>query len=69
MARIATVTEETVALAHTGRGVQLQPGRYPVVEIDGAAERRVAYLEGPDGGALVCVSLVDPHVTIGKEGQ
>lgn len=62
--KTATVSAETTAIAHTGRGFKLQPGVYPVVDIDGADERGVAYIEGPDDGALVCVSLTDHLIDI-----
>lgn len=62
--KTATVSAETTAIAHTGRGFKLQPGTYTVVDIDGAAERGVAYLEGPDDGKLVCVALTDRLIDI-----
>lgn len=62
--RYATVSATTRAIAHTGQGIDLEPGRYTVCEIDGATERGVYYLHGPDDGALVAVSRTDPKVTV-----
>ena len=62
MPKTATVTAETTALAHTGRSFQLPVGSYEVVDIDGADG--VAYVRGPEDGALVCVSLHDPNITV-----
>jgi hypothetical protein len=62
MTTFATVAAETTAIAHTGRGCKLQPGAYEVVDIDGAADRGVAYIHAPDNGDLVCVSLTDHRI-------
>jgi hypothetical protein len=64
--RTAIVSKDTTVLAGAGHGCTLPAGRYAVVDIDGASERGVAYLEGPDGGALVCVNTVDPNITYGE---
>jgi hypothetical protein len=60
--RTAVVHTDTTAIAHTGRAFTLPAGEYPVVDIDGADERGVRYLDGPDD-ALVCVSGSDPNIT------
>ncbi|GAA2623946.1 hypothetical protein GCM10010399_64110 [Dactylosporangium fulvum] len=62
MTKTATVTAETTAIHHTGRGFRLPAGTYEFVDIDGAVERGVAYLAGPEDGALVCVSLTDHNI-------
>ncbi|MER7280560.1 hypothetical protein ABT369_39585 [Dactylosporangium sp. NPDC000244] len=66
--RTATVSAETTVIHHTGRGCKLPAGTYEVVDIDGAADRGVAYLAGPEDGALVCVSLTD-HLIDFKEAR
>lgn len=63
MAKNATVSAETTAIAHTGRGFKLQPGNYEVVDIDGADERGVAYVVSTQG-TLVAVSLTDHLIDI-----
>lgn len=60
----ATVSAETTAIAHTGRGFRLQPGIYEVVDIDGADG--VTYVRGPEGGDLVCASNYDSHIQFGE---
>lgn len=64
MPKTATVSAETTAIHHTGRGCRLPAGIYEVVDIDGAADRGVTYLSGPEDGALVCVSLTDHRIDI-----
>jgi hypothetical protein len=66
MIRFATVAQTTTAIAHTGRGVYIHPGRYEVVEIDGAEVRGVTYVKST-AGTLVCIDLDDPHITIAEE--
>lgn len=66
MSRTVTVHNPSLAIAHTGNGFQLQPGTYQVVEIDGAGDA-IAYVYGPDEGALVCVNLHDPNITVSVE--
>ncbi len=63
MTRIAVVAATTMALAGSGRATPLQPGRYEIVEIDGAADRGVAYIRSTDG-PLVCIDPDDRHITI-----
>jgi hypothetical protein len=63
MTRFATVTATTTAIAHTGTGVSIHPGRYEVAEIDGAAARGVAYVVST-AGTLVCIDADDPDITI-----
>jgi hypothetical protein len=63
MPKTATVSAETTAIAHTGRGVKIQPGVYEVVDIDGAADRGVAYVVSGQG-TLVAVSLTDHRIDI-----
>ncbi len=65
--KVAHVSTETTALAHTGRGFKLQPGTYEFIDIDGAADRGVAYVKGTDDGALVCVSLTDRNIHFTEE--
>jgi hypothetical protein len=60
--KTATVSAETTAIHHTGRVWKLPAGVYEVVDIDGAEERGVAYVTGPEDGALVCVSLTDHRI-------
>ncbi len=62
MTRFASVADTTTALAGNGHGIPLQPGRYEIVEIDGAADRGVAYIRTADG--LVCIDPDDRHITI-----
>ena len=62
MTSTVTVKTETTALAGTGRGFRLPAGTYELVDIDGAAERGVAYVKGPDDWALVCIDLHDPNI-------
>lgn len=59
--KTATVTAETTAIHHTGRGCKLPPGTYEVVDIDGADG--VTYVHGPEDGALVCVDKHDSNIT------
>lgn len=61
--KTATVSAETTAIAHTGSAVKILPGSYEVIDIDGAAERGVAYVVSAQG-TLVCVSLTDHLVDI-----
>ncbi len=61
--KTATVSAETTAIAHTGRGIRLQPGVYEVVDIDGADG--VTYIRGPEGGHLVCVDNYDRNIEFG----
>lgn len=67
MTKVAIVSADTAAIAHTGRGRVLPAGRYEAHDIDGAAERGVVYLTGPDGD-LVCISAQDPNVTYSETG-
>lgn len=62
--KTATVTAETTAIAHTGRGVKVQPGTYEVVDIDGADG--VTYIRGPEAGDLVCISNHDGNIEFGE---
>jgi len=55
-------------IAHTGRPVKLPAGAYEVVDIDGAADRNVAVVRGPDG-LLVTISAGDPHTTFAEPGS
>lgn len=61
--KFATVSAETTAIAHTGRGVKILPGEYEVIDIDGAADRGVAYVVSTQG-TLVAVSLTDHLIDI-----
>ncbi len=65
MTKTATVKTETTGIHHTGRGCKLPPGTYEVVDIDGAPPG-VAYVQGPEGGALVCVNRHDTRITFGE---
>lgn len=64
----AIINTATTALHHTGRGVQLPAGSYPVVDIDGAADRGVLYVTGPDGN-LIGLNPTDPAVTVVTPGE
>ncbi len=66
MTRFATAAQTTAALAGDGRGTPLVPGRYEIVEIDGAADRGVAYVRSADG-PLVCIDPDDRNITIEEE--
>jgi hypothetical protein len=59
----ADVTTETTAIAHTGRGTTLPPGRYEVAHLDGVDENSVLYIHGPNNGALMCVDRHDPNIS------
>lgn len=60
--QVAIVAETTTAIDHTGHGIQLPAGAYEFVDIDGAEDRGVGYVIGPDR-ALVCIELSDPAIT------
>jgi hypothetical protein len=64
--RIAVVSRDSIAIAHTGRATTLVPGRYEVAELDGAAERGEVYVHNLDG-ALVRINHRDRNITIERE--
>lgn len=66
MPRIAVITATSRAIAHTGKGVDLPPGRYGVAELDGAAERGQVYVHGPNGW-LTLINRNDPNITIEEQ--
>lgn len=63
MASHAVVTAEVPCITPNGRAGKVPAGTYQVVEIDGAAERHVAYIV-VTGGDLVCVSTTDARVQV-----
>lgn len=64
----AIINTTATAISHTGRGVRIPAGSYPVVEIDGAAERGLLYFTGP-GEKLTCLTLADPAVSVVTPGE
>jgi hypothetical protein len=65
---LAILNEQITGIAHTGRVAELPAGAYEVVDIDGAADRNVAVVRGPDG-LLVTISADDPHATFAEPGS
>jgi hypothetical protein len=64
MTKTATVSAKTTARSSAnGKPVKILPGRYEVVDIDGAADRGVAYVVST-AGTLVAVSLTDHLIDI-----
>lgn len=63
----AVVHQPCSAINGAGRGVTLPAGSYEVVDLDGVDEA-LAYVRGPEAGALVCVGRRDPNITIVEEG-
>jgi len=61
MSRVVDLTAEVTCILPTGRGGRVPPGTYPVVEIDGAAQRDVAYITVGDD--LVCIAVHGPATT------
>lgn len=66
--RIAIVAERTACIVGNGRGGRIDPGVYQVVEIDGAEDRGVVYVEKTEG-KLVALSDSDPKVTYATPGE
>lgn len=67
MARIATVSQRTTVVTHTGHAGKLPAGRYKVADLDGTTDRGELFLTGPDG-KLVKVDPQDPNITIADAG-
>jgi hypothetical protein len=65
---VVVVHHLTTGLAGTGNGnaraCHLPTGTYPIVDLDGTAERGEVYIEGPDGGALVRINPNDTNLTV-----
>lgn len=65
--RIALVAEQTVCITGSGRGGRVEPGAYQVIEIDGAEDRGVVYIQV--AGKLVALSATAPKVTYARPGE
>ncbi len=61
--RTVIVHAATTAIAHTGSAVQILPGRYEVVEVEGATERGELYVTST-AGTVVRVDPNDPNITV-----
>lgn len=65
--RLAIVNKPSAAIDHTGHGITIKAGSYPVADLDGTAERGEAYVTL--NGKLVQINSSDPAITYAHAGD